>query len=251
MITIIRRILALIALYFMVFSVYAAHPLISEDNGTQGTSGNQVEVNSDFSTKSTINSRTAAFTYTYGVSDTLDIFFNMPTTWGATSGQSTGLNDGSAGVKFRFFEKEGLSFGVKPELIIASGNENKGLGTGKNSYSYTLMLEYEYKPLTFLVNFGKAFNRYSRQIDLDEKRTSVTRSSFAILAQLNEIITFVTDFGLADSQDRNQIKHPRFLIIGSIFSINENLEFDIGYKKGLNSAEIDRQFGLGITWRFK
>jgi len=159
MIIIIRRILALITLYFMVFSVYAAHPLISEDNGTQGTSGNQIEVNSDFSTKSTINSRTAAFTYTYGVSDTLDIFLNMPTTWGATSGQSTGLNDGSAGVKFRFFEKEGLSFGVKPELIIASGNENKGLGTGKNSYSYTLMLEYEYKPLTFLVNFGKAFNR--------------------------------------------------------------------------------------------
>ena len=251
MIIIIRRILALITLYFMVFSVYAAHPLISEDNGTQGTSGNQIEVNSDFSTKSTINSRTAAFTYTYGVSDTLDIFFNMPTTWGATSGQSTGLNDGSAGVKFRFFEKEGLSFGVKPELIIASGNENKGLGTGKNSYSYTLMLEYEYKPLTFLVNFGKAFNRYSRQIDLDEKRTSVTRSSFAILAQLNEGITLVADFGIADSQDRAQPKKPQFAIVGAIFSISDNFEFDVGYKKGLNSAEIDRQIGFGITWRFE
>ena len=84
MLTIIRRMLVLITLYFVVFGVYAAHPLISEDNGTQGTSGNQIEVNSDFSTKSSINSRTAAFTYTYGVTDTLDIFFNTPNTWGAT-----------------------------------------------------------------------------------------------------------------------------------------------------------------------
>ena len=108
-----------------------------------------------------------------------------------------------------------------------------------------------FKPFIFLVNFGKTYNRFSRQIDLDEKRTSITRSSFAILAQLNEGITLVADFGIADSQDRAQPKKPQFAIVGAIFSISDNFEFDVGYKKGLNSAEIDRHIGIGITWRFE
>ena len=118
------------------------------------------------------------------------------------------------------FENQGISFGVKPELIVASANENKGLGNGQNSYAYTLMLAYDLKPFTFLANFGKTCNRYSRQIDLDEKRTSITRSSLAVLAQLNEGITLVADFGIADSQDRAQLEKPRFVIVGAIFSTN-------------------------------
>jgi hypothetical protein len=251
MIIIFKGILALSTLFFIVFSANAAHPLISEDNGTQGIGGNQIEINSDFASKSNVDTNTAAFTYTYGISDAVDILFNIPYTWANTSGQSTGLNDGSVGLKWRLFENQGVSFGVKPELIVASANENKGLGNGKNSYAYTLMLAYDLKPVTFLVNFGKTYNHFSRQIDFDEKRSSITRTSFAILAQLNEGITLVADFGIADSQDRAQLKKPRFAIVGAIFSISDNFEFDVGYKKGLNSAEIDRQIGFGITWRFE
>jgi hypothetical protein len=246
-----RKLLMVVMLYFSIFSAYAAHPLVSEDNTTQGSGRKQIELNSDFASMSNVDTNTAAFTYTYGISNEVDIFFNIPYTWGNTSGQSAGLNDGSVGLKWRLFENQGVSFGVKPELIVASANENKGLGNGQNSYAYTLMLAYDLKPFIFLVNFGKTYNRFSRQIDLDEKRTSITRSSFAILAQLNEGITLVADFGIADSQDRAQPKKPQFAIVGAIFSISDNFEFDVGYKKGLNSAEIDRQIGFGITWRFE
>ena len=157
-------------LYFSICSAYAAHPLVSEDNTTQGSGRNQIELNSDFASKSNVDTNTAAFTYTYGISNEVDILFNTPYTWGNTSGQSTGLNDGSVGVKWRLFENQGVSFGVKPELIVASGNENKGLGNGQNSYAYTLMLAYDLKPFTFLdnfENFGKTYTcRFSRQIDL-------------------------------------------------------------------------------------
>ncbi|MEN9772423.1 MAG: hypothetical protein RJA58_1066, partial [Pseudomonadota bacterium] len=104
-------------------SAYAAHPLVSEDTGTQGTGGNQVELNSDLSKAGGERTNTAAFTYTRGVAEAIDIFVNAPTTWKSPPGQSKGLNDVSLGAKWRFFENGGFSLGIKPEWIAATGDE--------------------------------------------------------------------------------------------------------------------------------
>jgi len=36
-----------------------------------------------------------------------------------------------------------------------------------------------------------------------------------------------------------------------IYALSEDLDLDLGFKKGLNSAETDRQWGTGLTWRFR
>ena len=59
-------------LNFSICSAYAAHPLVSEDNTTQGSGRNQIELNSDFASMSNVDTNTAAFTYTYGISDAVE-----------------------------------------------------------------------------------------------------------------------------------------------------------------------------------
>jgi hypothetical protein len=35
-------------------------------------------------------------------------------------------------VKWRFYEKDGLSFAIKPGIILPTGEEDKGLGDGSS-----------------------------------------------------------------------------------------------------------------------
>ena len=36
-----------------------------------------------------------------------------------------------------------------------------------------------------------------------------------------------------------------------IYAVSDDLDLDIGYKKGLNGIETDQQWGVGVTWRFR
>ncbi len=232
-------------------SVFAAHPLVSEDTGTQGAGGNQIELNSDWAKGAGERTNTAALTYTRGVTETIDVFFNIPSTWRAPVGQSTGLNDVILGVKWRLFEKEGFSLGVKPEWISATADENKGLGNGKDRYALTLMAQFEAGDFTWLLNYGTSRNRFKLPADAVVNRKTVDRVSAAMLYGLTEELTILVDVGQSDPEAKAGIAKPKFMVFGAIYALNEDLDFDIGYKKGLNSAENNKQWGLGVTWRFK
>lgn len=242
-----------IAALAMVFAspVFAAHPLVSEDTGTQGPGGNQIELNSDWAKDAGATTKIAALTYTRGITETVDVFFNVPNTWKAPSGQNTGLNDTSLGAKWRFFENDGFSLGVKPEWIFATGDENKGLGNGKDSYALTLMAQIEAGDFTWLLNFGSTHNRFKLQADQDDNRKTINRSSLAMLYGVTEQFTVLVDIGQSDAETKAESSKPKFMVLGAIYAVNDNLDFDIGYKKGLNTAETDKQWGVGVTWRFK
>ncbi len=232
-------------------AAYAAHPLVSEDTGTQGTRGNQIEWNSDWSKAGGERTNTAAFTYTRGVTEAVDIFVNAPTTWKSPSGQSTGLNDMSLGAKWRFFENDGFSLGVKPEWISATGDEAKGLGNGKDSYALTLMAQVETGDFTWLFNYGTTRNRFGLQSDSLANRKVVDRVSAAMLYGVTDAITVLVDVGQSDPETKVDTAKPKFMVVGAIYALGEDLDLDIGYKKGLNSAEPNKQWGIGVTWRFK
>jgi hypothetical protein len=70
-------------LFIAVFQIsvtpaYAAHPLVTEDTGTQGIGGNQVEVNTDWLKDEGVKSRTSTVTLTRGIQENLDVFFKHP-----------------------------------------------------------------------------------------------------------------------------------------------------------------------------
>lgn len=69
--------------------------------------------------------------------------------------------------------------------------------------------------------------------------------------KLDEQWLFVMDSGIQSHASKSEKKDPRFALVGLIYSLSEDAELDLGYKKALNSTETDRQWGLGLTYRFK
>jgi len=130
-----------------------AHPLITDDTGTNGKGKFQLELNGEVSwdkEKSggiTVKEKgyEAGIAVSAGILDTLDIVCGIPYQWnrtkedGAIVSDEDGISDIGVELKWRFFEQNGFSFALKPGFTIPSGNEDKGLGTGKAGYGITFI----------------------------------------------------------------------------------------------------------------
>jgi hypothetical protein len=137
---------AFAVLFALAGKTYAAHPLITDDTGTQGRGKGQIEFIGEYGhdkddgvTTKSFEAPTVPF-LSYGISDIVDIVLGLPyqrvkTEEGGGSSTVRGLSDTSIELKWRFHEKDGLSFAVKPGLSLPTGDENKGLGSGKVSYT--------------------------------------------------------------------------------------------------------------------
>jgi hypothetical protein len=114
------RFLVACAAYVVVEAAFAAHPLVTDDTGTQGTGNNQLEINTDRGRDDGVSSQSAALTYTYGLRDALDVFVTVP----ASTTSPSGISDASIGAKWRFMESEKTSLGLKSELFFPTGDES-------------------------------------------------------------------------------------------------------------------------------
>lgn len=231
-------------------SAYAAHPLVTDDTNTQDQGNSQIEANTDRVRQTGGYSSVGTLTYSYGATGNLDVYVNTPMTFSSPSD----INDAALGVKWRFIETDVASMALKSELLLPTGNENKDLGNGRTSMSMTLIGSYDAAPWTLHGNLAVTFNRYALQSQRDENRSLVWRMSAAAWYALNEKWRLVTDIGIARNIEKNSDAHPGYLVLGAIYSPRDNLDLDAGWRMGLGcgecAAQIKRQFGVGLTWRF-
>ena len=248
---------------------YAAHPLITDDTGTQGKGKFQLEVNSEFSyekeqqysadedkweTKKETGGELATI-LSYGIIDNLDVVLGFPYQWKKTridgvvttdpTEQGDGISDLSLEAKWRFYEADGLSFAVKPGLTLPTGDDEKGLGSGKAAYHLFFITTKEIKPWAFHLNLG--YNRNENKID---ERRDIWHASLASTVEVIKDIKLVANIGAERNPDKSSNTHPAFIIGGLIYSISENFDIDFGIKGGLNKPETDYSVLAGITWRF-
>ena len=114
----------LFTFYFSLCTVsYAAHPLITDDTGTQGKGKFQLEVNGEYGHDKdngvTTKTTQAAASLSYGVTDPVDIVLGIPYQHIRTKDSETvmtndGISDMSIELKWRFYETDGFSFALKP-----------------------------------------------------------------------------------------------------------------------------------------
>jgi hypothetical protein len=233
---------------------FAAHPLITDDTGTQGKGKFQLEINGQYgwdNNDGIIQYTTpTASTLTYGVIDSVDISIGIPYEWirtddpGAITSHN-GFGDVAIAAKWRFYEKDGLSFALKPGLTFPTGNKDKQLGTGKTTYSLFLITTKEIKPWAFHLNLG--------YIDNDNKldqRVSLWHASVASEVEVLKNLKLVANTGIQRNTDRSSHSDPAFILGGFIYSITENIDIDAGYKYGLTKPEVDHTVLAGITFRF-
>ncbi|MCG2710609.1 MAG: transporter, partial [Thermodesulfovibrionales bacterium] len=182
---------------------FAAHPLITDDTGTQGKGKFQLEVNSEFTKEKEQQYNTdeekwetkketggeLATALSYGITDNADIVLGLPYQWKKTridgvvttdkTEQGDGISDMSLEVKWRFYEKDGLSLALKPGITLPIGDENKGLGNGRASYSLMFITTKEVEPWAFHLNLGYTHNEYKLQADKEANRKNIWHASLA------------------------------------------------------------------------
>jgi hypothetical protein len=230
---------------------FAAHPLQSDDTGTQGTRGIQFEINTDrLRTRdagSVIRSNIANATLTYGLADEVDIAFNLPyqSLRVGTLPAERGAGDVGIEVKWRLYDQEGFSIGIKPQLMLATGNESRGLGNGKTGYGATLLAALDTEQAVFLANAG-----YTRNNNLAGARQNLWNLSVAALWKYTEATRLVLDVGSSRNADARERRNPAFVIAGIIYSPREDIDLDAGIRRGLNSVDSTRAIGAGLTLRW-
>jgi hypothetical protein len=249
-----------VSMFLLVHAVaWGAHPLITDDTGTQGQGKFQVEITGQYdSDKETVNGVSiestgvqAATTLSYGFVETADLVLGLPYGWGkskedgVTVYDENGIADMTLDVKWRFFEKDGLSLAFKPGLRFATGNDEKGLGAGRAGYQAFMIGSLEAAPWAFHANLGYIGN----ESKADEEK-NIWHASLAATREIVKSLKVVGNVGIERNRDKAADKDPAFLIGGFIYSLLDNVDIDVGLKYGLTAAETDWSLMAGTAFRF-
>ena len=253
--------IAFLVMMFVTRAAFAAHPLITDDTGTQGKGKTQLEFDAECDHDSEDGTTTDTLVFptipvlSYGISDTVDFVLGVPfermeikQAGGITT--ERGISDVSLQLKWRLYEKDGLSFAVKPGITLPTGDEDRGLGNGKASYSAFFITTKDMAPWAFHFNAGYIRNEYKLQTDEDADRKDIWHVSLASQVEIVKDLKVVANIGMERNSDKRSNIDPAFLLGGIIYSITENFDLDAGVKTGLNKPETDITYLAGVTKRF-
>jgi predicted porin len=250
-------------LFLTAGTAFAAHPLITDDTGTQGKRKFQLEVNGgvgrDNESLNGIETReTSAGLETVlsgGLTDTVDLIVAVPWVWsrvkegGVVGSNENGPGDVALELKWRFLEYKGFSLAVKPGVAFPSGNENRGLGNGRISYRVDLIATQELEPFNIHVNLAYTHNEFKLDLNKQSNHRDIWHASLAATYDVMKDLQLVANVGMESNGDRGNT-WPAFVLGGAIYSLTENLDVDLGVKGGLNKQEPDLALMVGVAWRF-
>jgi hypothetical protein len=221
--------------------VQAAHPLITEDTGTQGAGRYQLEVFGEEleerGTRRDIQVYTGVLSY--GIAETADVQVGLP----LYRDGPDGVGDASLDLKWRFFERNAVGLALKPGITVPTGDERDGRGTGKLTYGSLIIVSYA--PGAIAVHAHAGFRRNENKLG---ERESLRQ--FAAAATYR-----VGDVRLLGELTRETNPVPgggtvRYSTVGAIWSMTRDVDLDIGWRNGNGSAPIDEALLLGATVRW-
>jgi len=248
-------------------SASAYFPLITDDTGTQGKGGHQIELDYVYSrdtndvfdddgrvVDSTADrSSTFPMTYTYGVTDNLDAFIGVVRQVNAVGGWlNTGL-----GVKWNFAGKQdsGWSFAVKPTLLlpVSKTMQANGLGSAATNWQVNLIASYIATTHELHLNAGYSSNRYAQLPDSDPQRTHLWSVSAAPVLILNPQWKLALDMGFQSNPSLSS-HYLAFGEVAVIYAPIKNLQLGLGLMGSTALNARDNAKGLtllgGLTYQF-
>ncbi len=248
-----KRIIAIFVVLCWSVPVFAAHPLITDDTGTQGKGKFLFEFNGEYSHKKkdgVIEDTTeTAGSLSAGINDQTDIVLGIPyrniRKKDSEMTKDDGISDASLALKWRFYEKERLSLALKPGVTLPTGNDEKGLGAGKSTYSMFFITTKEIEPNAIHLNLG-----YKRNENRIDERKDLWYASLAGERKLTGDFKIVANIGMEKNPDRASSIDPAFILGGIIYSLKENLDVDFGLKGSLNNPDTDYSVLAGLALRF-
>ncbi|HEX4233654.1 MAG TPA: transporter [Caldimonas sp.] len=226
---------------------FAAHPLQSEDTGTQGA-GN-VEIENGMS--STNSGGSTTFVYqpqvSYGLAQTIDLIVRP--SWLETrspgNASTRGLGDTTVDAKWRFYGEAPWSFATRAGVTLATSEHDLGLPHGEASAHAILVCTFDAAPYTIHGNVSFTHNPRG-----SGGRAQVTRLSAAVMWAANDQLILTGDAGAESASDPAGHAWPATLLAGAIYTVRPGLDVDIGYQNTAHAAMTARQWLLGLTYRF-
>lgn len=245
---------------------YAYFPFITDDTGTQGDGGNQLELNYIFIKERGVGlaedgtyypgdygtSNSFPITYTRGLTDDLDLFVGIIRQTSPTNGWM----NSAIGFKWRFAgdAEEGWSFAVKPALLtpVSRSMEASGLGNGKTNGSVSLISSY-IQP-KYEVHLNARYTSNFSYSGLEEQQAQhLWGISVAPVWVLSPQWKLGVDAGL-DTNPNTTSARVAYGQIGAVYAPIKNLQLGLGLMGnralGSPSREYNWTVMSGVTWQF-
>lgn len=231
-----------------------AHPLVTDDTGTQGKGKFQLEFNYEFAREASSavqeNLHQLETVVSYGLIDPVDLVFTLPYHYLTVKefGRKTrfdGIADLGFEVKWRFYEREGLSLAVKPGLTLPTGDEENGLGAGKVGGGAQFIATQVFDPLTFHFNAG-----YTRNENKFAEETNIWNVSLATEVAVCPWLKAVANVGAERNTEKGNDTPAAFLLGGFILPVTDYMDLSVGVKGGLTEPESDYALLAGVAFRF-
>ena len=222
--------------------VYAGYPLTTEDTGTQGEGGAQLEGVTERETARGTGVRTTNNTLalTYGLARDLDVQGVLP--W--YQGGAHGTGDPEINLKWRYYEGGPFSAGVKPALTLPVGDPLERAGTGQATWAITAMASYDAAPLAINADI-----KYLRNRNTIGERSSIRHRSIGLLYQWGPV-RLIADYTRETATDPAIDEAARYRVLGLLWAVTRDFGLGLGWKQGGGGATLEESWILGASVRW-
>jgi hypothetical protein len=226
---------------------FAAHPLLTEDTGTQGAGKFELEMGFALAKDGGAKASEFGPQLSYGALDTLDLVVRpawLDVRGTAAIGTASGVGDTALDFKWRFFERDALSFGVRAGVDLPTGNDDKGLGNGKAAPHANLLATWVADPWLLAANVA-----WIRD-PLVGDRHDLWAASAAAVWSANDAWRFSAEVGTAQNPDPARSAWLTVARFGTIATVVAGFDVDAGYQVRLTRAAPAQVFLAGATIRW-
>lgn len=245
----------------------AGPPLATDDAGTVEVGKFEIELNGSYSddsetafgvtTKS--NRSDAELKITTGLYKDLGISVAFPYNINERVreddrlvGRSDGFGDMTLEIKYAFAELAGISFAIKPNVIIPTGKYSAGFSEGRWQFGGTLIASkaFEQGKYALHANLGYQHHDYRTAELRQSTRSDIWSGSLAGEMEVAKGLFAVADFGLSSTADKSTSQLSACALTGIRYEINNHLDVNAGVKLGLTRPEDDLTALYGIVLKF-
>jgi len=236
-----------LSLSLAVPAAHAAHPLQTEDTGTQGARNIEIEnglsrARSDSTTLTTYQPQVSV-----GLAATVDAIVQPAVVWLHAPGQpaASGAGDTNLDAKWRFYGSDPWSFAIRAGVLAPTGQHGLGLPHGDFSGHALLVATWDDSPTTVHANLG-----LTRLPPAPGTRATVAHASAAVMQQVDERVILTADSEIDQDPDPSRRTWPGSLLGGVIWTARPGLDLDVGYQRSFGARPVSRQWMAGLTYRF-
>ena len=260
----------------------AFEPLNTDDAGTVKAGGNQIEQYFFFINRAggdqsadiltpgeeysgNTNARAFPFTYTRGISETVEASF-ATTYYSQPNGSYSRFSNYVFATKWRFHEdsENRYALAIKPMVSLPTSKQQQvsGLGLAAFNYGVNFIASKYWDEVEVHMNASyirSPYNtNYSVGYSADTFRTNILLLSIAPVWTVSQNLRLAFDIGVTTNPTASQQYSSQYALIAGIYSLTDNIDLGVSYMRtGLNFGETfaaqqaaSTRSEVGITWRF-